>query len=165
MLVCAFTACSKSNNIDEVIDENIDTKFDMSLIDISNIDNLYAQPLPVIQKCLEGNWSLVFTYGGIEGKTIVDVLDSFMQITKERIVIGDNANGVRTNSLIEWIKLEKFYDNRDAHVIGYNYTGGTKSPVYGNHLFPYSIKSDTLLVWDLCKDGYFGHYIRNNNIP
>ena len=31
---------------------------DMFNIDFGNIDNLYAQPLPVIQKCVEGTWKM-----------------------------------------------------------------------------------------------------------
>ena len=31
---------------------------DMSNIDFSNIENLYAQPLPVIQKCVQGKWKV-----------------------------------------------------------------------------------------------------------
>jgi len=36
-------------------------------IDYSNIENLYAQPLPVIQKCVEGKWEEIAVFGGYAG--------------------------------------------------------------------------------------------------
>ena len=64
---------------------------DKSGIDFSNIENLYAQPLPVIQKCVEGKWKWIeIGTWGVTGpyrpkNTVVD-------ITKDRIVItGDDV--------------------------------------------------------------------------
>ena len=59
--------------------------------DFSNIENLYAQPLPVIQKCVEGKWKWfeICTCGFIGlrhlSNTVVD-------ITKESVIItGDDG--------------------------------------------------------------------------
>jgi len=51
----SFVSCKKDDDID------------MSKIDFSNIENLYAQPLLVIQKCVEGKWEKKGTYGGFSG--------------------------------------------------------------------------------------------------
>ncbi|MDR2423195.1 MAG: hypothetical protein LBD59_00535 [Prevotellaceae bacterium] len=40
---------------------------DMSQIDFSNIENLYAQPLPVIQKAVQGKWIFYSCCGGDAG--------------------------------------------------------------------------------------------------
>ena len=47
MLAGSFSSCAKKNDID------------MSKIDFSNIENLYEQPLPVIQKCVQGKMGSV----------------------------------------------------------------------------------------------------------
>jgi len=74
-----FASCKNNDNID------------MSEIGFSNIDSLYAQPLPVIQKCVEGKWKWfeICTCGFIGlrhlSNTVVD-------ITKESVIItGDDG--------------------------------------------------------------------------
>lgn len=63
-----FSSCSEKN-------ENID----MSNIDFNNIKDLYVQPLPVIQKCVEGQWKWIeVTTSGVIGvwhptNTIVNI--------------------------------------------------------------------------------------------
>ena len=166
IMVGGLTACSTSKDI--VIDE---TETDESSIDFSNIENLYAQPIPVIQKCLEGNWILLYSQGGFVGETIIDKNGSYMQISKERIIMGTKTythgitggiNEVLIDSPIIWGTLEKFWGNRDAHIMAYNFPEDNKNFLYGEHLFPTSIKNDTLAVWDLYADGYTKYYLRNN---
>jgi len=67
VLAGTFSSCSSSEN-----------DIDMSDIDFSNIENLYEQPLPVIQKCVQGKWKWYAQYGGDAGvsysvKTFVDI--------------------------------------------------------------------------------------------
>jgi hypothetical protein len=56
---------------------------DWSKIDLSNIENLYAQPLPVIQKAVQGKWKVVCTYGGISGITYHE--DEYTEITENKV--------------------------------------------------------------------------------
>lgn len=136
----------------------------MSKIDFSNIEDLYAQPLPVIQKCMEGNWKLLYSTGGIMGETIVDKHDSYMQITSERIIIGNKTNGVIIDSPITWEIVESFirdpFGDRDAIIISYNIRTGTKSLIYADRLFPRQIKNDILIVWDFKHDGFDYYYAK-----
>lgn len=47
-------SCDKNNNLD-----------------MSNLENLYAQSLSVIQKCVQGKWEVKYYVGGFAGKTQV----------------------------------------------------------------------------------------------
>jgi hypothetical protein len=55
----------------------------MSEIDFSNIENLYEQPLPVIQKCVEGKWEVKWRYGGVAGA--IPVSDVFVEINNNKL--------------------------------------------------------------------------------
>lgn len=53
-------------------------------IDISNVENLYEQPLSVIQKCVQGKWERKYSIGGFAGKT--PIADSvFVEINGNKI--------------------------------------------------------------------------------
>ena len=146
-------ACSPSKDIvDDVTDE--------LEVDLSNIESLYAKSLPVIQKCLEGNWTLLYSVGGIMGETIVDKYDSYMKISRERVIFGNKNEGVVTDSPVIWANLENFYENIDARILAYNFRDEAKSIMYADLLFPSHIKNDTLVVWNLNSDGYIMHYTR-----
>jgi len=57
----------------------------------SNIDSLYAQPLPVIQECVQGKWKWIEIYGlcGIVG--VNSLSNTIVIITKDRVVtLGDD---------------------------------------------------------------------------
>ena len=63
---------------------------DMSKIDFSNIENLYAQPLPVIQKCVQGKWKWdVKANGGPWG--IPEENYPIVEIFNDHIVHMDNG--------------------------------------------------------------------------
>ena len=57
---------------------------DTSGLDFRNIDNLYEQPLPVIQKCVEGKWKLYAQYGGVVGAIYPE--NSYVYIDKDQII-------------------------------------------------------------------------------
>jgi hypothetical protein len=70
-----------------------DSDIDMSKIDFSNIEDLYAQPLPVIEKCVEGKWKWIsFTTWGVVG--IWYPTNTFVDIMHDRVVVtgDDNLN-------------------------------------------------------------------------
>jgi hypothetical protein len=69
LIVAGAFACSKKEDID------------MSQIDFSNIENLYAQPLPVIQKAVQGEWKWMTYISGINGW--IPVNNGAVEISKD----------------------------------------------------------------------------------
>jgi hypothetical protein len=68
LILVAFVSCEKKT------------------IDYSNIEDLYAQPLPVIQKCVEGKWKVYKHYViGIGGGTTYPE-NSYVYIQADRII-------------------------------------------------------------------------------
>jgi hypothetical protein len=67
-------SCSKNNDIDTLN------------IDFSNIENLYAQQLPVIQKCIQGEWQWInVVYNGVNpgfslNETFVEIKENIFEI-------------------------------------------------------------------------------------
>jgi len=64
---------------------------DMSKIDFSNIEDLHSQPLPVIQKCVEGEWKCIeIIVGGYVGAH--DPINTLVNITNDSVVVtGDDS--------------------------------------------------------------------------
>ena len=63
---------------------------DISKIDFSNIEDLYAQPLPVIQKCVEGRWQWteICTWGVVGEFRLTH---TFVDITKDSVIVTQNG--------------------------------------------------------------------------
>ena len=59
--VFAVTSCEKLRN-NLRTDELVSAVNNLNNIDYSNIDNLYAQPLWLIQNCIHGKWKVIETY-------------------------------------------------------------------------------------------------------
>ena len=77
------TSCHKAED---------DADIDMSSIDFSNIDNLYEQPLPVIQKCVEGKWKWVASFGGNAGVSSFE--NTYVDIEKDYISMNNGRKHV-----------------------------------------------------------------------
>jgi hypothetical protein len=73
LILAGSFACEKEDNID------------MSNIDFSNIENLYAQPLSVIQECVQGEWIWMTYYIGVAGGWI-PMNNGVVEITKNKII-------------------------------------------------------------------------------
>jgi hypothetical protein len=62
---------------------------DESINECITIENLYTQPLHVIQECVQGKWEWYASYGGYVGisypkNTFVDIQEDHFTITNER---------------------------------------------------------------------------------
>jgi len=80
-----------------------DDNIDMSKIDFSNIENLYEQPLPVIQKCVQGKWKWIRIYQyGVVG--IIYPSNTFVNITENSVVITGENDFIKTFSY-SWKKM------------------------------------------------------------
>jgi hypothetical protein len=75
ILAGGFYSCGEEDGID------------MSKIDFTHIENLYEQPLPVIQKAVQGRWKIYQTCGGVVGCTYPE--NSFITITANEIIWGE----------------------------------------------------------------------------
>jgi hypothetical protein len=89
ILAGVVSSCEKEKDID------------MSKIDFSNIENLYAQPLSVIQKAVQGKWKLYQTCGGVVGCTYHE---NFYIIITSNEIITDTNEGVHSVTLYSWKK-------------------------------------------------------------
>jgi hypothetical protein len=88
LLLAGSFSCSEEEDID------------MSQIDFSNIAELYKQPLPVIQKCVQGKWKVYSQCGGIAGCDYPE--NDFVEITSDEFIIdADNDYFVHSYSWIE----------------------------------------------------------------
>ena len=120
--ICSFHSCK-------------DDDIDMSKIDFSNIENLYEQPLPVIQKCVEGKWKWYVTYGGFMEISYSD--NTFVTINKDNFIVED-YNGSQLVWHFTWEKcsVDRGYKtwvmwNKERNESGWYF---------------HSIKNDTLRV-------------------
>ena len=130
-------------------------------LDFNNIENLYEQPLPVIQKAVQGKWKLQYYYGGFIGTTTIDALDSYMQIDENQIIIGDK-NGITTDSPITWEEWENFNGIEIAYLLSYNHQDEVNSlgRPYADRFMMWEIKNGTLSVWDCLMDGFTYSYTK-----
>ena len=139
MLTGSFLSCVTKNEID------------MSEIDFSNIENLYAQPLPVLQKCVQGKWEWYESCGGVAGCQYVD--NTFVEINDDHCII-EYADGTQRTIYFTWKKL--YVDSRDykTYVLWENER---------NKGFWYfqSIKNDSLSVGSFFAPGEFPHHSGN----
>ena len=138
-LIGFCTSCQKKD----------EAAIDMSNIDFSNIENLYEQPLPVIQKCVEGKWRLQYKIGGLIHQKIIDSLDNYMYIYNDRIVMGHNQR-VIIDSPITWEKMKSIY-GYDTYFLNSNHEIS---------FFFLEIKNDTLVVEENAYDGYLYNYTK-----
>jgi len=144
-------------------------------IDFSNIENLYEQPLHVIQKCIEGNWKLQYSshqYPYTGGAKTIDIHGYYIHLTPNHIIRGNNSQGIFTNSPIIWVKEENFLGNdRNPYLLSYNHgiiVNEQDGVIYeeqpvANYLLFLAIKNDTLSVWDCLIDGFIDYYTKTSN--
>jgi len=133
VLLLSFLFCQCAMDANDDSNNNID----MSKIDFSNIDSLYAQPLTVIQKCVEGKWKWYVSYGGIAGANYSD--NTFIDIKEDHYVI-DYEDGSQRTWYFTW---EKYTATRIGHE---TYAMWNKTLNTADWYFV-SIKNDTLTVY------------------
>ena len=89
LILACFGFCTTCNKSD-----------DTSGIDYSNIENLYEQPLPVIQKCVEGKWKWIVMFGDYVGAVYFE--NTYVEIDTDYIII--NRDGVQQTINYKWIR-------------------------------------------------------------
>ena len=96
ILAVSFTSCGKDD------------------IDYGNIENLYEQPLPVIQKAVQGKWKWYVSYGGVVGISYSD--DTFVDINDDHVII-DYADGSQRTFYFTWEKLTPYNLGHETYVM------------------------------------------------
>ena len=142
MLVLAGSFYSCENDID------------MSKIDFSNIENLYKQPLPVIQKCVEGSWKLQYSRSGYgTGMKIADTHGAYIHLKSNHITM--DTYEITSDSPIRWKKIDGVMGGSTN-----GYLLEILNPVmpFGGTLIPVQITNDTLVIWDGLLDNYLNYY-------
>ena len=125
-----------------------ESDIDMSDIDFSNIENLYEQPLPVIQKCVQGKWKWYVSVGGESGISYHDNI--FVDINSKYYVI-EYGDGQQNTIFFEWQRREIFfpffedplYKGKESYLMWNKNANGES---LANGWFFESIKNDTLFV-------------------
>jgi hypothetical protein len=115
-----------------------DDDIDMSNIDFSNIDNLYAQPLPVIQKAVQGKWKIYSSCGGVAGCSYPE--NCFSEYTENQLI--RNLNGEILINFYSWKKktVDISGDIVNSYVM---WTDGADETAQSGEYF-IGIKNDTL---------------------
>ena len=105
-------------------------------IDFSNIENLFQQPLPVIQECVQGKWKWVSVYypSGGDLFTITSgyrMNDVYVEITEDKVVT------IRSRS------ESPFLDDDPIFYEEFSYVWETKKTIDGYSSF---------VMWDIERD-------------
>ncbi len=138
MLIICFTQCK--NNDEELLHNIV----------------LYNQPLPTIQKYIQGKWKLEYAYGGLMTHKYIDTQNSYMALSRNNhITMGNDSYGVVVDTTIVW-KREKIINNEYTYLLSYCWSGY----LWPEYLIVYQIKNDTLIVKDYGDDGYDYYYTK-----
>ncbi|MDR2126337.1 MAG: hypothetical protein LBP63_05875 [Prevotellaceae bacterium] len=130
LILAGVVACGKEN-----------ADIDMSKIDFSNIENLYEQPLPVIQKAVQGRWKLYQTCGGDAGCSYPP--NTFITIASNEIILENIDSGEYIENSYSWKnkKVDVYGKTINSYVL---WPGGADETAQSGMYF-LSIKSDTLV--------------------
>ena len=118
-------------------------------IDFGNIENLYEQPLPVIQKAVQGKWKLYRTCGGDAGCIYPE--NTFTEFTSNEIITDNEAESHEVR-ICSWKKKNIQIEGKEhptyilwtdgadeASQAGIVFTGITNDTLYARS---YSLTSD-----------------------
>ena len=116
---------------------------------LPNIDDLYAQPLPVIQKCVQGKWKwLHISQAGFIG--FIPLYHTFVEITSDSIVVtqeGDEQVDLKGRFSYHWENKEVFpYSVSQDSVSFATYVMQFNNEQTTTGWYFYNIKNDTLGV-------------------
>jgi len=131
-----------------------DDNIDMSKIDFSNIENLYTQPLPVIQRCVEGKWQWTeYSTCGFVG--LWHLTHTFVDITKDSVIVtqdGYDALDLDSRFSYSWEK-KKTNSDYTTYVL-LSDTQNKAVPISGWYFD--KILNDTLYVFTDAPPSYCG---------
>jgi hypothetical protein len=111
---------------------------------------LYDKPLPVIQYYITGKWKLEYAYGGLCAGKYIDIYNSYMILSPDHIIAGNDSFGAVVNTNIVWVRAKTLY-NFSTYLLNYSSS---------EYKIVYQIKNDTLVILDNADDGYSYFYTK-----
>lgn len=113
---------------------------------------LHDKPLSVIQEYITGNWKLQYQIGGIAGIKYVNKYNSYINLTPDHIIMGNDLHGVVIDTSIVWKR--DLIGNEYTYLMGYP-DPGWPTPTY---FIVNQIKNDTLIIADYNVSDEFSYY-------
>jgi len=147
LLTECFSSCQKDEDID------------WSNIDISNIENLYEQPLPVIKKCIQGKWRWTMITGRCTTMA-QSIINTFVEISENNVVItSEGYNPVKipnTTFSYSWKRVKIDVSLNPRHTITTYSLWPRKKGI--NAWWFFGIINDILIVEIYNPDGIYDTY-------
>jgi hypothetical protein len=138
LILAGSLSCDKEDDID------------MSKIDFSNIENLYEQPLPVIQKAVQGKWKVYSSCGGFAGCSYPK--DCFREQSNNQTVSNDELGNIYTH-FFSWKKKQV---NVDGNIVNtYVMWSDDADETVQSATYFISIKNDTLYSQNCSLTSYY----------
>jgi len=117
---------------------------------------LHNKKLSIIQNYTTGNWKLQYAYGGLSAHKVVDTHNSYMNLTPEHIIMGNDLYGVVVDTTVLWVR-EKIGFSDSTYLLSYTRSGHSSPEYY----IVDQIKEDTLIIADYnISDGFYYYYTK-----
>lgn len=116
---------------------------------------LRDKPLPLIKNCIKGKWKLQYVYGGLITHKYIDTYNSYMILSPDHIIMGNDSIGVFVDTTIIWVRTD-IGSNDFTYLLRYSRS---------NYPFPINyiidqIKNDTLIIREYLDDGFDYYYTK-----
>ncbi|MCL2738911.1 MAG: DUF5018 domain-containing protein [Bacteroidales bacterium] len=114
---------------------------------LNDIPHLFLQPLPVIQEQMQGKWKLQLS-SVVEENILITSIDkqgSYMHITMERIIMGNNS-GIITDSPIIWAEIEDPWGQVLHYIPVWHHMGDPKIKRHVSKIIPRGIVNNHLYI-------------------
>ena len=116
---------------------------------------LWDKPLSVIQDYITGNWKLQYATGGLIYHKYIERHNSYMFLTPNHIILGNDSLGVVVDTTIIWVRAE-IANNEFTYLLGYS----RLDYPWPEYDIVSQIKNDTLIIRDNLDDGYDNYYTK-----
>jgi hypothetical protein len=116
---------------------------------------LYNKSLKTIQHYSQGKWKLQYSLGGIIAQKNIDKNNSYMLLTPNHIILGNDSLGVVVDTSIIWEKT-KIENSEFTYLLSFSWVGYS----WPEHYLIDKIKNDTLIIRNHVSDGLSYFYTK-----
>lgn len=121
----------------------------------SSTITLWDKPLSVIQSYTAGKWKLQYSFGGLWAHRITDTHSSYLHLSQDHIIAGNDSLGVVVDTSIVWVRA-MITGNDSTYLLSYYWRGY----LFPEHFIVNQIKNDTLILSDYGSDGFKYYYTK-----